>query len=203
MALMCDINVSNSCTKHWSSLRTRSNFRRSVTSTNTTSVSFSVATSQVLHVQHRERGRIHARTLLEMTKILGVQSESVEFDIWRNKERKRRVISERRWLLQCCCKWQKHWAGVGLKRKTTMPGLKLYYGLNKCKRPEVISRLIQGQLNFLPRRTGTIRHTQLSAAFSGPHQPQSAQSINQVSWVFPHNPAAVTAWSRLPEPDLQ
>lgn len=37
-----------------------------------------------------------------------------------------------------------------------MPGLKLYYGLDNSKRPEVISRLMQGQLNFLPLRTGTI-----------------------------------------------
>lgn len=51
---------------------------------------------KVLHVQ-QQRGRvtkgwIRTHTLLEMTKSLGVHSESEEFDIWRNKEKEGAVL---------------------------------------------------------------------------------------------------------------
>lgn len=74
--------------------------------------------------------------------------------------------------------------------KWTTQGFKLSYSLYNSKRPEVISRLMQGQLNFLPLTTDTNHHAQLSAAFS---EPQSAQSVHPVPWLFTHNPAtAVT-----------
>lgn len=51
------------------------------------------------------------RTSLEMTKSLGVHSESEEFDTWRNKERRGSVLflKERRLVKQscCCCWWRK------------------------------------------------------------------------------------------------
>lgn len=46
------------------------------------------ATSQVMHVQLKEKGWFHIHTLLDMIKSLGVHSESEKFDIWRNKERR-------------------------------------------------------------------------------------------------------------------
>lgn len=117
------------------------------------------------------------RTLLEMTNSLGVQSESVELDICRNKERTGRVISERRCFLQPRCKRQEHLAGVCRGRgnsrlKEIVSGLKLYYGLYNSKRPEVISRVMRGQLNFLPLRPANY------FSFSGPHQPEQPAKTN-------------------------
>lgn len=84
-----------------------------------------------------------------MTKSLGVQSESVELDIWKRRE-DRRVISEQ------SCKRQKHLAGKENRRlKEIVPALKLFSGLYNSNRPEVISRLMRGQLNFLPLRSGS------------------------------------------------
>lgn len=81
-----------------------------------------------------------------------------------------------------------------------MPGLKLYDGLCESKRPEVISRLMQGQMNFLPLRTGTIH---CAAALCSLLWSSSATvgTIRKPGLMgFPHNPATVTVWFRLPTP---
>lgn len=99
---------------------------------------------------------------------------------WISAETRResgRVNSERRCFLQPRCKGQKHLAGFCSGRgnsrlKEIVPGLKLYYGLYNSKRPEVISRVMRGQLNFLPLRPCNY------FSFSGPHQPEQLAKTN-------------------------
>lgn len=180
VAFTCDINVSGSCRAHWRSLRTRPNFHRRVTCQQGQPL-----LSTGSHWLPRRSCRRSAETregmvlctLLEMTNNLGVQSESVELDICRNKERTGRVISERRCFLQPRCKRQKRLVGFCSGRgnsrlKEIGSGLKPYYGLYNSKRPEVISRVMRGQLNFLPLRPCNY------FSFSGPHQPEQAAKTN-------------------------
>lgn len=169
VAFTCDINVSGSCRAHWRSLRTRPNFHRRVTCQQ----SQPLLSTGSHRLPRRFCGRsaetregIALRTLLEMTNSLGVQSESVELDICRNKERTGRVISERRCFLRPRC------GRRSSRLKEIMEGLKLYYGLYNSKRPEVISRVMRGQLNFLPLRPCNY------FSFSGPHQPEQPAKTN-------------------------
>lgn len=183
VAFTRDINVSGSCRAHWRSLCSRPNLHRRATcqqSQPLLSTSSHWLPRRSCRRSAETREGIVLRTLLEMTNSLGVQSESVELDICRNKERTGRVISERRWFLQPW-KRQKRLAGFCSRRgnsrlKEIVPGLKLYYGLYNSKRPEVISRAMQGQLNFLPLRPCDY------FSFSGPHQPEQSAKTNL--WVF-------------------
>lgn len=52
------------------------------------------------------------------------------------------------------------------------------------KRSELISRIRQGYLDFLSFRNSISYHTQICAAFSGPHQPVQTQSVSSISWAF-------------------
>lgn len=185
VAFTCDINVSGSCRAHWRSLCTRPNFHRRVTCQQ--SQPLLSTRSHWLPGRSRRRSAetragIVLSTLLEMTKSLGVQSESVELDICKGKERGQGGLVLRGGGFCSTVANGRNiqpafWSGKEHSRlKEIVPGLKLYYGLYNSKRPEVISRLMWGQLNFLPLRTGSL------FSFSGLHQLE--RSVNPNLWVF-------------------